>query len=59
MKKFLLIILTLVSMQSLKAQYDHYSKDNGNGGFKKENVFLGGSLSLGFGSGSFAVGGNP
>ncbi|HEX5151314.1 MAG TPA: hypothetical protein VFW07_07685 [Parafilimonas sp.] len=59
MKKFLLIILALLSIQSLKAQYDDYSDDNGNGGFKKENVFLGGALSLGFGSGSFAIGGNP
>ena len=41
---------------------DDYNDDNNNGenkGFKKENVFLGGALSLGFGSGSFAVGANP
>jgi len=59
MKKFFLVILTLISVQSLRAQYNDYSDDNSKGGFKKENVFLGGSLSLGFGSGSFAIGGNP
>jgi hypothetical protein len=59
MKKVFLIILTLITIQSLKAQNNDYSDDNNKGGFKKENVFLGGSLSLGFGSGTFAIGGNP
>lgn len=58
MKQFLLIILALTGLTAAKAQYDNDNYDE-PGGFKKENVFLGGSLSLGFGSGSFAVGGNP
>lgn len=33
--------------------------DNTTTGFKKENLFLGGSLGLGFASGQFAVGANP
>ncbi len=60
MKKLLLIIIASACLNFAKAQYNQYSDDDyENRGFKKENVFLGGSLSLGFGSGSFAVGGNP
>ena len=65
MKKLLLIILASISLTVVKAQYNQYNQNNNDddsdkkGGFKKENMFLGGSLSLGFGSGSFAVGGNP
>ena len=59
MKKIILSLLVLASLKSLHAQ-DMYNDDySENKGFKKENIFLGGSLSLGFGSGSFAVGGNP
>jgi hypothetical protein len=59
MKKIILSLLILISVKSLHAQ-DMYNDDySENKGFKKENVFLGGSLSLGFGSGSFAIGGNP
>ncbi|MGI8950450.1 MAG: hypothetical protein ACR2FN_02585 [Chitinophagaceae bacterium] len=36
-----------------------YSGDDGSKGFKKENVFIGGSLSVGFASDIFSVGGNP
>ena len=61
MKKFLLIIIASASLTHAKAQYNQHNNDDDDidVGFKKENVFLGGSLSLGFGSGSFAVGGNP
>ncbi|MFT4153241.1 hypothetical protein [Parafilimonas sp.] len=63
MKKTVLITIALASLTAVKAQYNRYNNDNdysdNGGGFKKENVFIGGSLSLGFGSGSFAVGGNP
>lgn len=57
MKNVLLALLAILAVNTLAAQYNEY--DEGNGGFKKERVFLGGALSLGFGSGSFAVGGNP
>jgi hypothetical protein len=59
MKKIFLSLLILISAKALEAQ-DMYNDDAGeNKGFKKENVFLGGAISLGFGSGSFAVGANP
>src|SRR6478609_11651715 len=59
MKKLLLSLLIIITAKHLTAQYNNYEENNGGSGFKKEKVFLGGALSLGFGSGSFAVGGNP
>lgn len=61
MKKLLLIVLATACLHTAKAQYNRFDNNDDieNRGFKKENVFIGGSLSLGFGSGSFAVGGNP
>lgn len=58
MKKTLLSLLILIGCKTLQAQDDYYD-DNERPGFKKENIFLGGAISLGFGSGSFAVGANP
>ena len=59
MKKVVLSVFVLIIVQALYAQ-DRYDDDYGeNKGFKKENIFLGGAISLGFGSGSFAVGANP
>ncbi len=60
MKKIFASLLIIISANALYAQ-DMYN-DNAvgeNKGFKKENVFIGGSIGLGFGSGSFAVGANP
>lgn len=49
----------MITAKALNAQ-DNYNNDNADDkGFKKENVFLGGSISLGFGSGSFGIGANP
>ena len=59
MKKIILILVIIINVKNLTAQYRTYEEDKESGGFKKENIFLGGALSLGFGSGSFAVGGNP
>ncbi|HVX25128.1 MAG TPA: hypothetical protein VHB70_02205 [Parafilimonas sp.] len=59
MKKIILALLVIIAAQALNAQ-DNYNNDNADDkGFKKENVFLGGSISLGFGSGSFGIGANP
>lgn len=58
MKQFLLVLSILASAEFLQAQ-NMYDNPGENSGFKKENVFLGGSIALGFGSGSFAVGANP
>ena len=58
MTKFILCFTLLLGGMIANAQNDNY-KDDGPTGFKKENVFLGGSISLGFGSGSFGIGANP
>jgi hypothetical protein len=65
MKKVFLSLLILMSAMALHAQYmyDHNNSndndDENNGGFRKDHVFIGGALSLGFGSGSFNIGGTP
>ena len=58
MKKIFLFFTLLLLVTIAKAQQNDYREEE-NGGFKKENVFLGGSISLGFGSGSFGIGANP
>ena len=59
MKKVFLSLLILISAKVLHAQNDYNDNSGLDKGFQKQNVFLGGSLSLGFGSGSFGVGANP
>jgi len=62
MKKIFLSLLVLVTVKIANAQDDYNSGNSGddyNKGFKKENVFLGGSISLGFGTGNFGIGANP
>lgn len=56
MKRLLLSLLCISSVQLLSAQEDSTGE---KGGFKKENLFAGGTISLGFGSNYFQVGGNP
>jgi len=66
MRRILMIVLIVTVGYSGFAQgpaptfrsVSHSSDDNNNG-FKKENLFLGGSLGLGFATGQFAVGANP
>jgi len=58
MKKLILIFCLLSLVIIAKAQDDNY-KDEEISGFKKENMFLGGSISLVFGTGSFGIGANP
>ncbi len=60
MKKVFLCLLIIISVKALNAQ-DNYDNNNDgeDRGFKKENVFVGGSISLGFGSGNFGIGANP
>ncbi|MBV9961895.1 MAG: hypothetical protein JO072_06570, partial [Parafilimonas sp.] len=58
MKILCLSLMFFFSITALRAQND-YGNNGETKGFKKENVFLGGSISLGFGSGSFAIGANP
>lgn len=54
MKKQLLFLLLTALTSGLCAQ-----DSTGRRGFKKENLFTGGSVSLSFGSGSFLAGVNP
>ena len=55
MKRCFLLMLMLACSTFVFSQRNE-EKDHS---FKKENIFLGGSISLGLGSGYFAVGGNP
>ena len=55
MKRCFLLMLMLAFSTIVFSQKNE-EKDHS---FKKENIFLGGSISLGLGSGYFAVGGNP
>jgi hypothetical protein len=56
MKNLILSVLILLGSHSF-AQYKQ--EDGEKGGFKKENLFTGGSISLSFSSYSFLVGANP
>ena len=61
MKKVFLSLLIILSVKALHAQndYNNYNNADAPKGFQKQNVFIGGSISLGFGTGSFGVGANP
>jgi hypothetical protein len=56
MKRLFLALLFTATVQLLSAQEDSTAE---RGGFKKENLFAGGTLSLGFGTNYFQIGGNP
>jgi len=55
-KWVLLLLIASFSSTILFAQDEEEEK---NGGFKKENMFIGTALSLGFSSGVFQIGANP
>lgn len=60
MKKSLFSFLLLVAATSFVFAQDEEKKDEEvKKGFKKENLFTGGSISLSFGTGSFLVGASP
>lgn len=58
MKRYnwLWLLICVLSVNTALAQDE---SETGNGGFHKENLFTGGSLSLSFFNGAFLVGGNP
>lgn len=56
MKKLIAALFLLSMAQGIRAQEDSTGERRG---FKKENLFAGGSLSLSFGNRSFQVGVNP
>lgn len=53
MKKIMPFVATLLISLS------GFAQDKSSGNFKKENIFLGGSLNLGFATGVFQIGANP
>jgi len=55
-KRYILTLLCLLSAASLIAQEEEEVKEKG---FKKENLFSGGSISLSFFNNTFLVGANP
>ena len=65
MKKFITAVLVLISAAQVNAQHNpdrlntYSDEGNGGNGFRKENLFLGGSLNLGFSSYSFNAGAAP
>lgn len=63
MKNAALLILSLLMVTGTFAQRNTapptYNEDNGEIASDRSNIFAGGSLSLGFGSYTFNVGGNP
>src|SRR5215204_5980841 len=56
MKRLFLALFLASTVQLLPAQEDNTAEQ---GGFKKENLFAGGSLSLSFADNYYQVGGNP
>ena len=58
MKKLILSFTLLLLVLITKAQNENEGGE-GNSGFRKDNIFIGGSISLGFGSGSFGIGATP
>lgn len=57
MKKYSLIIIAILLFGSIKVEAQEEKEEKT--GFKKENLFTGGGLSLGFGSNSFQAGASP
>lgn len=62
-KLYILAAGLLIAMAGFSQEQNSDSKNSDygelKGGFKQENIFLGGSLNLGLGSGQFTVGGSP
>ena len=57
MKK--LVLLLLLSFFFINSYAQDEDEQPANGGFKKENIFIGGSINLGFAQNTFAVGATP
>jgi hypothetical protein len=56
MKKILLVSGLLLLTSVVFAQDEKENNNENTGGFKKENVYIGGGINLGGGNGSFSVG---
>lgn len=61
-KAAMLVLLSVVTFSSFSQNYnsqDDNTTDEGNGKFRRDNIYIGSSLGLGFSSGGFSVGANP
>jgi len=60
-KKILLFIFSMILITRIFAQRTPptYTSDEGEKGFKKENIFIGGGITLGFASNTFQIGASP
>ncbi|HXL57118.1 MAG TPA: hypothetical protein VN958_12715 [Chitinophagaceae bacterium] len=60
-KKILLLIVSIIFITGIFAQRTPptYTSDEGAKGFKKENIFIGGGITLGFASNTFQIGASP
>src|SRR5215831_2215697 len=58
-KKVFLVIVTTIFLGKLFAQDEPSYQDEGPKGLRKENVFIGGAINLGFTSNSFQIGAVP
>jgi hypothetical protein len=59
MKKVVIFFAILSSFRSVQAQDDERNSDEKKGGFKKENMFVGGNINLGFSNSSTVLGISP
>lgn len=59
MKKAFIILVLINLFYNSKAQDEREADEEKTGGFKKENLFVGGDVTLGFGSGFTALGASP
>ena len=59
MKKAIIVLVLISSFYAVKAQEEEKSGDKKKGGFKKENLFVGGDLTLGFSNSYTALGISP
>ena len=54
-----MIVLSAYSQDRMPGRVNTYTDEGDGTGFRKENLFIGGSLGLGFGSYNFDIGVNP
>jgi hypothetical protein len=59
MKKVVIVLALISGFHTIKAQDEKNSGDEKKGGFKKENMFVGGNINLGFSNSSTVLGISP
>lgn len=59
MKKVVVVLVLISSFYTSQAQDEEKSGSEKKGGFKKENLFVGGDITLGFSNGYTALGASP